>query len=296
MNPNLILQLHVHSNRSHDSFVSIKDYVVYIESILSTNEYAVLGITDHNVVPLTLAEALKYSTNKVFVIPGIQWKIHKTFFDIVKRLCTRKELVTLGDHDDLIKFIQNETSYKVLHNNEILGNFKESQFLKYVEQHNIAIIVPHPSHFSVDYYGPRQIRRLKNTLDERNINNPFFVEEHTGYDPFPRIFYSYKGRYNILGGSDAHEIHSIVGTNSLFSVETSLNCSNELINLWQMSVDKRDILLYKKTIDSIFNLLQQRNDEIIIRKRYIRSIIHFLGSVYRWFKRRFNNFPHNLFK
>lgn len=295
MSLKLILQLHVHSDRSHDCDISIKKYVEYIEKTLEKNEFAILGIVDHNVLPIRIKEAVNLSTKKVLVIPGIQWKIHKTIFQALRKLCTRREILTLGEHDDLENYIENKTFYKVLKNQEILGNFKESEFLNYIsKKKNLILVVPHPRHFGIDYYGRKEIKDLNQKLKQRRTNIPFFIEVQTGYDPFPRIFTEYRKYYKVLGGSDAHEIKSFFKTNSLFSVETSLNCDKKMINLWQKAIRKKDVKMYEKVIGNIFHLLIKRNKAIIIKKYYIRSILHFLGSIFRFCKRRFENFPNNL--
>lgn len=148
----------------------------------------------------------------------------------------------------------------------------------------------------VDYYGRKEIKLLKRKMDKRKIFIPFFVEEKTGYDPFPRIFTKYRKNYKVLGGSDAHEILSLLGTNSLFSVETSLLCKKKIVDQWRKKITLKNLNLYKKIIQELFDMLQKENDKIIIKKHYLRSTIHFSGSIYRWLKRRFNNFPNNLFK
>ncbi len=291
----LILQLHIHSDRSHDSFVSIKNYVRHLEKIISENEYAVLGITDHKIIPIKTEDALKLSTKKIIVIPGIQWKIYKTLSQSIKKLCTRRELLTLGCHDNFKKYIVKKVQYEISEKEEILSNPSEEEFLDYISKNKeIILIVPHPKHFFVDYYGHKEIAELKQKINNKKISIPFFVEEKTGYDPFPRIFVSYRNKYPIVGGSDAHEIYSFLGTNSLCSVETSIECDKELIDIWEKAIVKKDINLYKKTIKNIFNILIERNDEIQIKKHYLRACIHFFHSVPSWFKRRFSDFPRNL--
>lgn len=292
-----MLQLHVHSDRSHDSSVPIKDYVDYLEKVLSKNELAVLGVTDHNVVPIKVQDALKLSTNKVIVVPGIQWRLYKSFFQAVKRLCTRREILTLGDHDSLSSYIKRGTGYSVSEKDEILGNFREREFLDYISKNReIILIVPHPKHLVVDYYGAKEIRKLQRKINNKKIKIPFFVESKTGYDPFSRIFFKYRGKYLTIGGSDAHEIYSCLGTNSLFSVETSLDCDAELVKLWSRVVRGRDVRLYKRVVKDVFALLQDENKKIVIKKHFLASELHFLHCVPNFFKRRFNDFPRNLFK
>lgn len=296
MSYKLILQLHVHSKQSHDSDVSIEDYVDYLENNLKDNEYAVLGITDHNAAPIKTQDALKYSTRKVLVIPGIQWKLHKTFREALIKLCTRREVITLGDHDELIDYVKEKTRYSVLNNRELSGNFTEDQFIDYISScKNLTIIIPHPKHLFFDYYGRKEIENLYSKIKKRKINHSFFVEEKTGYDPFPRLFYSYKEKYLILGGSDAHRIYSFFNVPALFSVVTSIESDNkELIELWEMAFREKNLDIYKKTIKIFFALLEEKNGDIVIKKYYLRSILHFLYSIPSFAKRRFINFPHNL--
>lgn len=293
----LVLQLHVHSNRSHDCYISIREYVDYLKKNLKENEFAILGITDHNVLPIRIKDAMNFSTKKVLVIPGIQWKLHKTILQVLSKLCTRREILTLGDHDNLESYIQKKTNYKILKNQEILGNFKEEEFLDYISgKKNIILTIPHPRHLGVDYYGKKEIKQLKQKIDKKKISIPFFVEEKTGYDPFPRILSNYKNPYLILGGSDAHEIQSTFGTKSLFSVETSLPCKKKFVDKWHKIVQYKNPNRYKALLEEIFDVLQKENNKITIKKYYLRSTIHFLGSISRFLKRRFNNFQNNLFK
>lgn len=292
--PRLILQLHVHSSRSHDCETSIKKYVRYLTKNLKDDESIVLGTTDHNVIPIKIEKAIKLSTKKVLVIPGIQWKLHKTFWQAWSKLCARREILTVGNHDDLEDYIKKRTPYSILENREISGNFTEKEFLDYISKNkNIILIVPHPKHFGVDYYGTDEIKRLKQKIGRRKIQIPFFVEEKTGYDPFPRV-HSYRKGYLVLGGSDAHELKSFLGTNSLFSAYSYLKCNRKIPKLIQKISSKKSSRLYKKTIKRIFCLIQIKNKKIKIIKDYLRSGIHFLGSIPRFIKRRFSNFPHNL--
>lgn len=295
MDYKLILQLHVHSKKSHDSDVSIEDYVNYLEGNLKDNEYAVLGITDHNIVPLKIESALKYSTRKVLVIPGIQWKLHKTFKEALTKLCTRREIITLGDHDSLIDYIKEKTRYSILDNRELSGNFTEDEFVDYISScKNLAIVVPHPKHLFFDYYGRKEIKNLYFKIREKRISHNFFVEEETGYDPFPRFFYSYKEGYPILGGSDAHRIYSFFKISALFSVETSIESDGKLVELWETAFRERNLGIYKNVIRDFFTLLKEKNDNIIIKKYYLRSMLCFLYSIPAFIKRRFVNFPRNL--
>ena len=54
----------------------------------------------------------------------------------------------------------------------------------------------------------KEIKNLYAKVLKRRISHNFFVENKTGYDPFPRLFHDYKKDYLILGGSDAHRIYS----------------------------------------------------------------------------------------
>lgn len=291
----LILQLHVHSKQSHDSSVSIEDYVNYLESKLKDNEYAVLGIVDHNSIPLKICDALKYSTKRVLVISGMQWKLYKTFGEAFKKLCTRREVVTLGDHDDLVDYVKEKTCYSILSNKELSGNFTEDEFVDYLSScKNLAIVIPHPRHLFFDYYGRREIENLYFKIRKRKISHNFFVEEKTGYDPFPRLFYSFKGKYPILGSSDAHRIYSFFNVSALFSVETSIESNKELIELWEKAFREKNLEVYKKVIRDFFFLLKEKNNNIVIKKYYLRSILHFLYSVPSFIKRRFIDFPRNV--
>lgn len=295
MNFTLVLQTHVHSERSHDSSVPISEYVKYLETHLLKNEYAFLGITDHNVIPIKMKDALNLSTDKVIVVPGIQWKLHKSFATALIKLCVRREIITLGDHDNLKRYILNNTSYSIFKNGEIDGNFYENEFLDYISRQNpIAIIIPHPRHLFIDYYGKKEIKILKQKINNKRIYHNFFVEEKTGYDPFPRLLFQYKNKYCILGGSDAHQIYGLFKTPALLSVETSINCDANIINQWKKANKTKSVVLYKKAITDIFNLLTKHNDKIVIKKHYIRSILCSLHSVPCFLKRRFTNFPKNL--
>jgi len=297
MHPRLLLQLHVHSERSHDSRVSIKDYVRYLNKNLRKNEFAVLGITDHNVVPIKIEDALRYSTGRVIVIPGIQWKLHKSIAEAVEKLATRREILTLGDHDDLQEYIRKKTDYSVMENDEIDGNFREDELLEYLShEKNLMIVVPHPKHFIVDYYGKNEIKDIRKKIEKNMIALPFFIEDKTGYDPFPRILYDYDREYNVVGGSDAHEIHSILGTDSFFSVETELDFDEAIAGNLEKDIQSKDLNMYRRVIHQIFTLLKNRNNDITIKKHYFRSNIQFLGSIPRFFHRRLENFPYNLFR
>ncbi|MDO8558140.1 MAG: hypothetical protein Q7S09_03045 [bacterium] len=298
MNQRLFFLFHVHSDRSHDSSTTVQEYVAYLEKILKENEYAILGISDHNVVPLLIDQAMSFSTKKVLVVPGIQWKIKKGLADGILKLVTRRELLTFGDHDDLKASIE-KLHHRILPNKEIFANLTEGELLDYIShKREMIIIVPHPKHFVVDYYGKKQIKRLKKELDERRINLPFFIEDRTGNDPFPRIFCTYKGKYLTIGNPDAHEIFSVLGTKSLFSVETILDIpeNERVITLWRETLRTNNHDRYRETILAIFGLLVMRNENIYVKKHYLRAWIHFFHSVPMFIKRRFGNFPHNLLR
>ena len=292
----LILQLHVHSNRSHDSKISIKKYVNFLHKSLRKNEIAILGIIDHNVLPIKTEKAMAMSTKKVLVIPGIQWKLHKDFWEAWSLLCTRREIITLGNHDSLKNYIQRKTNHSIMRNEEIRGNFTEKEFLDYLSKHkkNLMLIFPHPQHFGVDYYGDEEIKKLVRKIKKKKIFIPFFVEEKTGYDPFPRIFHHFQGEFPVLAGSDAHEIKSFFGTNSLFSAYAYIDCNRKIKRLIQKTIRNKNKKLYNKTIEKIFKLLKEKNNKIRLIKHYFSSAVQFLGSVPRFIKRRFNNFPDNL--
>lgn len=230
---------------------------------LGENEIGVLGITDHNILPFSMKEALKYCTNKVIVIPGIQWRLFKTVKDVLTKLCTRREILTLGDHDDLGEYIKNKLSLRIKKNGEISDNLTEDQMLNYLNSSKDKIlIVPHPKHFIIEYYGKKEVVALKKKLEYKNIEIPFFVEEKTGYDPLPRILYSYKSKYLTTGGSDAHEIISLFKTSSFFSVVTKLEISLEDFEYIKTVGHKKDINLYKNAVSHLFNLLITQNKNI----------------------------------
>lgn len=295
--PKIFLLFHVHSNRSHDSKVSVSQYVEYLEKNLDQNEWAVLGISDHNVLPLAINEAMRLSTAKVLVIPGIQWKLRKSIVDAAK-LVTRRDVLTFGNHDDLPGYIR-ELGYRVLKSGEIFQQLTEEQFLNYVrEKEEMILTIPHPRHFIFDYYGKKQIKRLKEKVDAHPVRMPFFVEDKTGYDPFPRVFSHYKGKYLTLAGPDAHQILSALRTKSLFSVEAYISCheNKEVLSLWAKMVrDKRDAS-YQETMRAVFRLLVDKNEVIRVRKHYLRTDLQFLHSIPAWTKRRVSHFPHNLLK
>lgn len=299
MHDTLLLQFHVHSDRSHDSSTTISEYVEYCEKILKENECVILGITDHNVLPIKIEEAARLSTKKVLVIPGIQWKIRKTLWESLTKLCTRRELLTFGNHDDLEQFIKEKTHYPILPNQEILGRFTEEEFLIYIAANpEIILVIPHPRHFGVDYYGQKEIRDLVDKIHLKKITLPIFIEEKTGYDPFPRIFHSYRNEYLVIGGADAHGITSFCGIKTFFSVRASMPLPPFLKELWEKTAETNNLSLslYKELMSNIFNQIIKDNRAITIKKYYIKSGLHFLKSIPRWFHRRLDNFPHNVFK
>lgn len=297
MKPTLVLEFHVHSDRSHDSAVPIEKYVAYLEQHLLDYEFGVLGISDHNVIPITTRDALALSTPKVLVIPGIQWKLKKTFRDAILHLISRRDILTFGDHDDLRNYVETSTRYRILKNDEILGNFTEGELLGYLSGKRTRIlIVPHPKHFVVDYYGKKQIKTLKEEVDELPRPVPFFVEEKTGYDPFPRILYHYRGKYLTIGDPDAHEIYSFLHTKSLFSVEATLSSTLEIQNLWSRAVLEKDVGLYGKVVGRLFDLMIRENEHVVIRKHYLRALLQFFHAIPRFFIRRFEDFPHNILR
>ncbi len=272
--------------------------MAYLEKTLKEKEYAVLGISDHNVIPLLVSQAISFSTEKVLVIPGIQWKIKKRVADAILKMVTRRELLTFGNHDGLRGYI-GKLHYRILPNGEIFANLTEAEFLKYVaHKREMMIIVPHPKHFVVDYYGRRQIKHLKGELDKHHIRLPFLIEDKTGYDPFPRILCAYKGKYLTIGDPDAHEIFGILGTKSLFSVETFINvpANERIINLWRKALRANSHEYYQETILAIFKLLVEHNESIYVKKHYLRAWIHFFHSVPMFIRRRFSNFPYNFLK
>lgn len=275
----------------------ISDYIWYLEKSLGENEYAVLAVTDHNVIPLTTEECFNLSTQRVIVVPGIEWTVHKTLLDSLTKLCTRRELITLGDMDDLRTFILENTAYSVQTDGTLTGRLRENEVLDYVATHkNIAIVVPHPAHFFVEYYGQKTIKELFGQLQTRKIENPFFVEEKGGYDPFPRIFYSYRGKYPILGGSDAHRLFSYFNISAVFSVETSLDNVDEFSKEWDTAIEKKNLEKYRAVINELFSLLIRENESLVIEKHKFSSVVSFSRSIPGFIHNRFVDFPNRVLK
>ncbi len=294
--PKLIIQLHTHSNRSFDSGVPVIEYIRYFESKLSPGEYGVLGITDHNILPIAAKDALALSTENLLVIPGIQWRLQKTAWRSISRLCTRRALITLGNHDNLKEFLKS-ISLGASASGELSSHIKEDDLLRYAAiNQKIILVVPHPRHFFFDYYGTKEIASLRKKMEKYSVHIPLFIEKTTGYDPFPRLLRKFNKNYLILGSSDAHEIFSFLGTESFFSVRTEMPCDTQLIGSWRKAIKSRDLAQYEKTLSSFFGLLSKNNNEISIKKYYLRTAIHFLHSLPLWFTRRFNDFPRNLLK
>ena len=296
MNYKLILQLHVHSNRSHDSSVSIEEYVKYLDENCFENELVVLAITDHNVVPLSTLASFKYSTKNVIVVPGIEWNIHKTVKQTLRRFASRKELITLGDQDDFSEFIRNKTRNTLTNDGEISNKISDDDILKYIQSHkDLTIIIPHPSHLFLEYFGKKQIRELYKTIIDNNPGHNFFVEEKTGSDPFPRIFYTFKGKYPILGSSDAHRIYGFFKTITLNSVVTSIQDYAGITAQWRASFENQDLALYKEVINIIPTYLTDYNHKIVIEKQLNLSILSLFGGIPAFIQRRFTDFPKRLF-
>ena len=297
MGKRLFLQLHVHSDRSHDSSTPISEYVSYLHNLTLDYDYAILGIADHNIVPIRMKSALEYSTRRVIVIPGIQWRIQQNTSERLRKRSTRREILTLGNHDDLRCYVTGKTMYQIADDEEIVGHLAEQELLSYMaHKSDLALIVPHPNHFMVDYYGKSEIQELKKKMKTRGINAPFFVEVKTGYDPFPRIFSAYESEYSVLGGSDAHEIKGLFNTESMLSVKTTLTTKNTLLEFWEKTVEDRDLATFKQLVKDILSALERENKKIKIEKHYGRSTAQLVGLVPRWVRRRFDDFPRNLFK
>ncbi len=241
--------------------------------------------------------ALELSTARVMVLPGMQWRLAQRGIDMLRRLTTRRELLTLGDHSDLRAYVMSETIHPVSPTDEILGRFQEEEFLEYIcRSSGIALIVPHPKHFVVDYYGPQEILALKKKVESMDAPVPFFVEAVTGYDPFPRVFFRYENHYPTVGGSDAHEIRGFLGVSSMLSVTTRFPCDKQLMQLWERAKSEGDSELFRETVRRLFARLKGENQNIVIDKHYSRSALQLVGMVPRWFRRRLHRFPANLFK
>jgi hypothetical protein len=297
MSKELFLQLHVHSNRSHDSSTPISEYVSYLNNLTIDFDCAVLGITDHNIVPISMKRALEYSTKQVIVIPGMQWRIRQNMSERLSKRSTRREILTLGNHDDLCSYITDKTQYRISDDEEILGHFKEQELLSYMSHNSdLALVVPHPKHFIVDYYGPNEIKVLNKKMESQGIAASFFVEVKTGCDPFPRIFSAYDGEYCVLGGSDAHEIKGLFGTESMLSVKTTIPVKSTLLESLEKTVEQRELASFEHLVKDILSTLKRDNKQITIEKHYGRSTAQLIGIVPRWLRRRLDSFPRNLFK
>ena len=294
----IVVQAHVHSKRSHDSKIPIQDYVKYFDSKLHDHELGILGITDHNCLPVTTREALSFSTRKVIVVPGIQWKLHKSLKEAWRRRATRREILTLGNHDGLREFLSKRWSIRIRQKNEeIADHLTEEQLLEYLDHMDgLTLIVPHPSHGFVDYYGPKQIERLYRKVKLLKTKINFLVEIATGYDPFPRILYNYSKHYPVIANSDAHEIISSVGTDSFFSAYSTLIAKDGEFEMWKKNYNHKDIAAYRELLNKIGKLLIKENSRIVLKKSFLKSTIHFANSLPAWVRRRFQDFPRNLTK
>jgi len=297
MSIKLFLQLHVHSNRSHDSSTSISEYVRYLHNLTLDFDFAVLAITDHNILPISMERALEYSTKRVIVIPGIQWRLHQNILERFIKRSTRREILTIGNHDDLHCYIKEKIQCCISDDEEIMNHLKEWQLFDYL-MHNsdLTLIVPHPKHFVVDYYGMGEIKGLKKKLESRGINIPFFVEIKTGSDPFPRILTKFDSEYCILGGSDAHDIKGLFGTESMLSVISKISVDNMSLGSLEQIVEDHNVTSFSLLVKDILSTLEKHNNRVTIEKNYWRSIAQLFDSVPRWIQRRCDNFPQNLFK
>lgn len=297
MNRNLFLQLHVHSDRSHDSSTPISEYVCYLHNLTLDFDFAVLAITDHNILPITMERALEYSTKRVIVIPGIQWRLHHNIFERLSKRSTRREILTLGNHNDLRCYVNEKIQCCISDDDEIMNHVQEQHLLDYLMQNSdLALVVPHPKHFIIDYYGMSEIKYLKKKMESRGIDIPFFIESKTGYDPFPRILARYDGEYCIIGGSDAHDIKSLFGTESILSVTTTIPVDNMPLDSWEQIVEDRNVTSFSQLVKGILSTLERDNSRVTIKKHYGRSTAQLIGSIPRWIRRRCDNFPQNFFK
>jgi hypothetical protein len=241
--------------------------------------------------------ALEYSMKRVIVIPGIQWRLHQNILARLAKRSTRREILTLGNHDDLRCYINENIQCCISDDDEIMNHLQEQQLLDYLMQNSdLALVVPHPRHFIVDYYGKSEIKSLKKKMESRGIDIPFLVEVKTGCDPFPRILPRYDGGYCILGGSDAHDIKSLFGTESMLSVKTTIPVDNMPLGSWEQIVEDRDVDSFSQLVKEILFTLERDNNLVSIEKHYGRSTVQLFGSVPRWIRRRCDNFPQNLFK
>jgi hypothetical protein len=218
-------------------------------------------------------------------------------FERLTKRSTRREILTLGNHDDLRDYVMEKTRYRIAENEEIMSHWKEEELLTYMAHNsNLALIVPHPKHFIVDYYGRSEIKNFKKKMEARGITAPFFVEVKTGYDFFPRIYSGYESKYCILGGSDAHEIKGLFGTKSMLSVKTTIPVKNTLLESWEKTLGERVLASFEQLVTEILSVLEIDNKQITIEKHYGRSAAQLVGLIPRFVRRRFDDFPRNFFK
>lgn len=237
------------------------------------------------------------STERVIVVPGIEWNLQRTPLEVFSKLCTRREVITLGDQDDLDKYIKNKSPYSLKDDGTLVGRLSEDEFLDYAAScKDLAIVVPHPAHVFIEFYGKKEIADLYKKIKRMDIRHPFFVEEEGGYDPLPRIFYRYEGKYPILGGSDAHRLYSFFRLSAVFSVETSLEDNHDFVGKWKVARQSGDIAEYKNLLRNLFDLLKRENDKIEIEKHHAKSIISFLRCLPGFVQNRFVDFPHRVLK
>jgi hypothetical protein len=193
--------------------------------------------------------------------------------------------------------VAGKTRYRIADDEEIIGHLEEEEMLSYIGQNShLILIVPHPKHFVVDYYGQAEIKDLKAKMASYGINLPFFVEVKTGCDPFPRIFSAYEREYCILGGSDAHEIKGLFNTESMLSVKTTIQVDNTLLESWEKTVKERNLVSFEQFVKEMLCTLERENKRITIEKHYGRSTAQLVGLAPRWVRRRFDGFPRNFFK
>jgi hypothetical protein len=260
-------------------------------------DYAVLGITDHNIVPISMQRALEYSTKRVIVIPGMQWRIHQKISDRLRKRSLRREILTLGNHDDLRGYITNRTPYRIADDEEIIGHCRERELLAYLaDKPGLAMVVPHPKHFFIDYYGPNEIKDLKNKMESQGIEAHFFVEVKTGCDPFPRFFSAYHSQYSVLGASDAHEIKAPFGSESMLSVKTTMPVNSALLEPLNKTVEQRRLASFEQLVKDTLSTLNKHNKRITIKKHYGRSTAQIIAIAPRLVRRRFDSFPRNFLK
>ena len=79
------VDLHVHTTYSGDSTITPK---ILVEQLHAHSSIKGVAITDHNILPISMERALKYSTKRLILIPGIQWRLHQNILERIAKRST----------------------------------------------------------------------------------------------------------------------------------------------------------------------------------------------------------------